>query len=68
MSAIKWRRVRRAHNLFETDKGSVIAKVKVNENKVFIVTAPGAKNPFAYLGSREEVVEVIQAHMKEVAQ
>ena len=41
-----------------------MAKVKVAEKYVYTVTAPGAKESFAYLGSREEVVKVIEVHMK----
>lgn len=64
MSAIKWRPVRGAHNVFETDQGYIVAKVKVAEKYVYTVTAPGAKESFAYLRSREEVVKVIEVHMK----
>lgn len=63
MATDRWRVKRTADgrvvpDYWQSEDGYTVALCRLPENR-FTVTRPGAKAPFAYLGSREEVLRVL---------
>ncbi|AMO77511.1 hypothetical protein [Pseudomonas citronellolis] len=68
LTPLKWRAKRNRDgqqipNCWITDSGYTVSECRLPEKR-FTVTRPGDAAPFAYLGSRDEVVSVIRADMK----
>lgn len=68
LNPLRWRAKRNRDgqqipNCWITDSGYTVAECRLPEKR-FAVTRPGCSAPFAYLGSREDVVAIIRADMK----
>jgi hypothetical protein len=68
LNPLRWRAKRNRDgqqipNCWITDSGYTVAGCRLPEKR-FTVTRPGCSAPFAYLGSREDVVAIIRADMK----
>jgi len=68
LNPLRWRAKRNRDgqqipNCWITDSGYTVAECRLPEKR-FTVTRPGCSAPFAYLGSREEVVAIIQADLR----
>lgn len=68
LNPLRWRAKRNRDgqqipNCWITDSGYTVAECRLPEKR-FTVTRPGCSAPFAYLGSREDVVAIIRADMK----
>lgn len=64
MAGDRWRAKRTASgwvvpDCWQSEDGYTVALCRLPENR-FTVTRPGARVPFAYLGSREEVLRALE--------
>ncbi|MDT4841130.1 hypothetical protein FQZ97_749710 [compost metagenome] len=72
MTDPKWREKRDRDgkpipHCWETDSGYTVAQCRLPETR-YTVTRPGGRLPFAYVGTRDEVLAMIQADIVASAQ